>query len=169
MKQNNTLINNQIKLEKILVINNEGKQLGEMSSNEANKIAANQELDLVLIAPNSKIPVCKIMDYNKYKFEQSKKAKEIKKNQKEVVVKEIQLSFNIDEHDFQTKLKNARKFLNQKNRVYVTLRLKGRQNVFGDRAMQVAERFASECGDIAKLSKSITREGNNISFMLLPC
>ena len=168
MKQNNTLINQQIQCEELLLIGDNGEKLGQMSSKKANEIAISKGLDLVLISPNAKIPVGKLMDYNKFKFEQSKKAKEMKKNQKETVTKEIQLSFNIDEHDFQTKLKNARKFLNQKNRVYVTLRLKGRQNVFGDRAMRVAERFSSECEDIAKLSKPITREGNNISFMLLP-
>jgi translation initiation factor IF-3 len=168
MKQNNTLINNQIKLEKVLVINSNGQQLGEMSSDEATEIAINDDLDLVLIVPNANPPVCKIMDYNKFKFEQSKKAKEMKKNQKETIVKEIQLSFNIDEHDFQTKLKNARKFLTQNNRVYVTLRLKGRQNAFVSKAMEVANRFSTECNHISKLSKPISHEGNTISFLLLP-
>ena len=91
MKQDSTLINDQIKFDTVLVIGAEGEQLGTMTSKEANKVADEANLDLVLVSPNAKIPVCKIMDYNKFKFEQAKKAKEAKKKQKEVVVKEIQL------------------------------------------------------------------------------
>lgn len=168
MKQDNTLINDQIKFDTVLVIGVGGEQLGTMSSKEANKIADEADLDLVLVSPNAKVPVCKIMDYNKFKFEQTKKAKAAKKNQKEIVVKEIQLSLNIEDHDFNTKVRNARKFLEQQNRVNVVLRLRGRENVFGDRAFAVANRFFEACEDIGKLSKPISREGNNVAFVMLP-
>ena len=168
MKQSDTLINNQINLNEILLIGANGEQLGKMSSEKANEIADEEGLDLVLVSPNAKVPVCKLMDYNKFKFEQTKKAKEAKKNQKEVVVKEIQLSLNIDEHDFQTKVKNARKFLLQKNRVHVILRLKGRENVFVERAFDVANRFFDACNDIAQLPKPINKEGNNVAFIMFP-
>lgn len=168
MKQENTLINDQIKFDAVLVIGVNGEQLGTMSSKEANKIADEADLDLVLVSPNAKTPVCKIMDYNKFKFEQTKKAKAAKKNQKEVVVKEIQLSLNIEDHDFNTKVRNARKFLEQQNRVNVVLRLRGRENVYGDRAFALATRFFEACEDIAKLNKPIAREGNNVAFIMFP-
>ena len=168
MKQDNTLINDQIKFDTVLVIGVNGEQLGNMSSKEANNVADEANLDLVLVSPNAKTPVCKIMDYNKFKFEQTKRAKAAKKNQKEVVVKEIQLSLNIEDHDFNTKVRNARKFLEQQNRVNVVLRLRGRENAFGDRAFAVANRFFEACEDIAKLSKPIAREGNNVAFVMFP-
>ncbi len=168
MKQDSTLVNDQIKFDTVLVIGVEGEQLGTMTSKEANKVADEANLDLVLVSPNAKIPVCKIMDYNKFKFEQAKKAKEAKKKQKEVVVKEIQLSLNIEDHDFNTKVRNARKFLEQENRVNVVLRLRGRENVYGDRAFEVATRFFEACEDIAKLPKPIKREGNNVAFVMFP-
>lgn len=169
MRQENLfLINHQIQLKEVLVIDNDGKQMGVMSSESANEIANGQGLDLVLISPNGKVPVCKLMDYNKFKFEQAKKARLAKKNQKEITTKEIQLSLNIEEHDFKTKVKNARKFLGQKNRVNVVLRLRGRENVFNDRAIAVAERFFDECKDIAKLTKAITYENNNVVFVMSP-
>lgn len=168
MKQNDTLINDQITFETVLVIGENGEQLGVMSSDAANNIADEIGLDLVLVSPNGKTPVCKLMDYNKFKYEQTKKAKDAKKKQKEVVVKEIQLSLNIDEHDFQTKVRNARKFLLQKNRVHVILRLKGRENVFVERAFDVANRFFDACNDIAQLPKPINKEGNNVAFIMFP-
>jgi translation initiation factor IF-3 len=168
MKQDSTLINDQIKFDTVLVIGADGEQLGTMTAKEANNIADEANLDLVLVSPNAKVPVCKIMDYNKFKFEQAKKAKAAKKNQKEVVVKEIQLSLNIEDHDFNTKVRNARKFLEQENRVNVVLRLRGRENVYGDRAMEVAARFFEACEDIAKLPKPIKREGNNVAFVMFP-
>ena len=133
-KNNDLLCNEQIKNSQVLVIGPNGEQLGIKDIKDALTLANYAGFDLVLISPNAKPQVCKIMDYNKFKFEQTKKAKAAKKNQKEIVVKEIQLSLNIEDHDFNTKVRNARKFLEQQNPVNVALRLRGRENVFGDRA-----------------------------------
>ena len=117
--KNNTLVNEQIKGKELRVISDTGEQLGIMSSREALAIAEERDLDLVLIAPNAKPPVCKVMNYGKYCFEQAKKAKENKKKQKTMEIKEIRLSLNIDVHDFNTKLKHAERFLKAGNKVKV--------------------------------------------------
>lgn len=163
---NKVLVNNDIHLDKILLIAESGAVLGEMNSDTANSIANEQELDLVLIAPNSNPPVCKIMDYGKYRFEQTKKEKENRKKQKNITTKEIQVSYRIDKHDFETKVKNARKFLISDNRVYVVMRLRGRENIMAEMGISVLKNFFSECEDIATLVKPIKQEGNQISFLM---
>ena len=134
--KNNTLVNEQIKGKELRVISDTGEQLGIMSSAQALALAEEQDLDLVLIAPNAKPPVCKIMNYGKYCFEQAKKAKENKKKQKTLEIKEIRLSLNIDVHDFNTKLKQAERFLKAGNKVKCSIRLRGREMGHSDMGVQ---------------------------------
>ena len=144
--KNNTLVNEQIRAKELRVIAADGEQLGIMSSREALDLAEEKDLDLVLIAPNAKPPVCKIMDYGKYCFDQAKKAKENKKKQKTMEIKEIRLSLNIDVHDFNTKLKHAERFLKAGNKVKVSIRLRGREMGHSDMGVQTMKRFAEEIG-----------------------
>lgn len=120
-------INEEIRDKEIRVISDDGEQLGIMSASQALKIAESKNLDLVKIAPTAKPPVCKIMDYGKYRFEKAKKEKEARKNQKIVEIKEIRLSLNIDTHDFETKINHARKFIAAGNKVKVSIRFRGRE------------------------------------------
>ena len=123
------MINEQIRDREVRLIGQDGEQLGIMSAREAQKIALEAELDLVKIAPTAKPPVCKIIDYGKYKYEQTRKEKEAKKKQKTVDVKEVRLSPNIDTNDLNTKVNNAKKFIQKGNKVKVTLRFRGRETV----------------------------------------
>ena len=120
-------INEEITDKEVRLISNDGEQLGIVSAAQAQKLAAEKNLDLVKIAPQAKPPVCKIMDYGKYRFEQSKREKEAKKNQRVIEIKEIRLSPNIDVHDFDTKVGHARKFLSAGNKTKVSIRFRGRQ------------------------------------------
>ena len=170
MKQqsNDTLINDQIKADKLLLIGNDGTRYENISAKEALKIAESADLDLVMVSPNANPPVCKLMNYGKYKFEQTKKLKEQKKNQKTINVKEIQLSLGIDKHDFDTKIRNARKFLTNGDKVNVVMRLRGRENAMGDRGIEKMQQFFDACSDIGQLSKPIAIQNNNITMVLMP-
>lgn len=125
-------------------------------------------LDLVKIAPNSVPPVCKIMDYSKYKYEQTKREKEMKRNQKVIEVKEVWLSMTIDVGDLQTKANIARKFLQDGNKVKATIRMRGRQQAYASQGVEVMKRFAELLKDVAKIDKQPTTEGRNISMFLVP-
>ena len=161
-------INEEITDKEIRLIGNEGEQLGIMSADEALRIAAERELDLVKIAPGSNPPVCKIMDYGKYRFEQAKKEKDAKKNQRVIEIKEIRMSPGIGDNDFNTKLKNGQKFLNDGNRVKVSVRFRGREMAHTDIGEVLLRNFAEKCAEIANLDKAPKLEGRNMSMFLSP-
>ena len=164
--KNNTLVNEQLRGKELRVISDTGEQLGIMSSREALAIAEERDLDLVLIAPNAKPPVCKVMNYGKYCFEQAKKAKENKKKQKTMEIKEIRLSLNIDVHDFNTKLKHAERFLKAGNKVKVSIRLRGREMGHSEMGVQTMKRFAEACEEFANVEKQPKLEGRQILIFL---
>lgn len=152
----------------MLVITQDGEQLGVKPRIEALKEAEKRGLDLVLVAPNAKPPVCRIMDYSKYRYEKQRKAREAKKNQKVVELKEIRLSPTIDIHDFETKLKNGRKFLVKGDRLKVTLRFRGRSIAFKDQGLAKINDFAAKCEDVATVEKKATFEGRSVFLILAP-
>ena len=162
------LINDEIQEKEIRLIGSDGEQMGLMSSAEAQKIADEQDLDLVMISPNAKPPVCKIMDYGKFRFEQNKKVKEAKKNQHVMDVKEIRMSPGIGENDFNTKLKNGQKFLADGDRVKVTVRFRGREMAHTNIGEKLLRDFAAKCTDIANLDKEPKLEGRAMSIFLSP-
>ncbi len=161
-------INEEILDKEVRLIGDQGEQLGIMSAQEALKIATERELDLVKIAPGSNPPVCKIMDYGKFRFEQTKKEKEAKKNQRVIEIKEIRMSPGIGENDFNTKLKNGQKFLSDGDRVKVSVRFRGREMAHTEIGEQLLKDFAAKCADIATLDKNPKLEGRNMSMFLSP-
>ncbi|KGX83140.1 MULTISPECIES: translation initiation factor IF-3 [Pontibacillus] len=162
------IVNEKIRAREVRLIDSNGDQLGVKSKNEALDIAANANLDLVMVAPNAKPPVCRIMDYGKYRFEQQKKEKEQRKNQKVINVKEVRLSPGIEEHDFNTKLRNARKFLTKGDKVKVAVRFRGRAITHKELGQQVLERMAEECKDLSTIETKPKMEGRNMFMMLAP-
>ena len=161
-------INEEILDKEVRLIGDQGEQLGIMSVEEALRIATEHELDLVKIAPGSNPPVCKIMDYGKFRFEQAKKEKEAKKNQRVIEIKEIRMSPGIDTNDFNTKLKNAQKFLNDGDRVKVSVRFRGREMAHTEIGAVLLKDFASQCAEIANMDKAPKLEGRNMSMFLSP-
>ena len=161
-------LNGQIRSPEVRLISSTGEQLGIMPIDQAQAVADEQELDLVEISPQANPPVCKIMDYGKYIYERDKRAKEAKKNQKVVETKEIRLSPVIDDGDFNTKLRNAQKFLVDGNRVQITVRFKGRQMAHPEIGKEVILRFADACADIAEANKAPKLEGRSMSMLLVP-
>ena len=161
-------INEEITDKEVRLIGSEGEQLGIMSAAEALKIAIEHDLDRVKIAPGSNPPVCRVMDYGKYRFEQTKKEKEAKKNQRIIEVKEIRMSPGIDTNDFNTKLKNAQKFLSDGDRVKVSVRFRGREMAHTDIGEVLLRDFADKCAEIANLDKAPKLEGRNMSIFLSP-
>ncbi len=161
-------INEEILDKEVRLIGDQGEQLGIMSIDEAMRIATEREMDLVKIAPGSNPPVCKIMDYGKYRFEQTKKEKEAKKNQRVIEIKEIRMSPGIDTNDFNTKLKNAQKFLNDGDRVKVSVRFRGREMAHTEIGAVLLKDFAAQCAEIANMDKSPKLEGRNMSMFLSP-
>ena len=164
----NYQINEEIRDKEVRVIGADGAQLGIMSSAAALEIAEGKDLDLVKIAPGSNPPVCKIMDYGKFRFEQLKKEKEAKKNQKVVEIKEIRMSPSIDTNDFNTKVKSAVKFLNDGNRVKVTVRYRGREMAHTSLGQELLAKFGADCSEIATIAKDANLEGRNMSMFLSP-
>ena len=152
-------LNEDILDKEIRLIGAEGQQLGIMSSQEALKIADEQGLDLVKISPQAVPPVCKLMNYGKFRFEQSKKEKEARKNQHVVEIKEIRMSPGIDVGDFNTKLKNAQKFIADGNRVKVSVRFRGREMAHTDIGRDLLNQFAEQCAEVANMDKSAKLEG----------
>ncbi len=161
-------INEEITDKEVRLISNDGEQLGIVSAAQAQKLAAEKNLDLVKIAPQAKPPVCKIMDYGKYRFEQSKREKEAKKNQRVIEIKEIRLSPNIDVHDFDTKVGHARKFLSAGNKTKVSIRFRGREMTHTDLGLTIMAQFAEKCGDIASVEKPAKLEGRQMLMFLAP-
>ena len=160
------MINEQIRDREIRLIGEDGEQLGIMSAREAMKIAQEAELDLVKIAPAAKPPVCKIIDYGKYKYEQARKEKEAKKKQKTVEVKEVRLSPNIDTNDLNTKINNAKKFISKGNKVKVTLRFRGREMAHVQQSKHILDDFAETLADVEVVEKPAKMEGRAMSMVL---
>ena len=161
-------INEEIRDKELRVIGANGDQLGIMSSADALALAEEKELDLVKIAPNAVPPVCKIMDYGKFRFEQLKKEKEAKKNQRVVEVKDIRMSPSIDTNDLNTKVKNAMKFLKDGNRVKVTVRFRGREMAHTSLGEVLLKQFGESCAEVATVEKGAKLEGRNMSMFLSP-
>ena len=159
-------INEEIHDKEIRVISNSGEQLGIMSAADALKLAEQSNFDLVKIAPQAKPPVCKIMDYGKYRFEQAKREKEAKKNQKIVETKEIRLSLNIDTHDFDTKVGHAEKFLKAGNKVKVSIRFRGREMAHPEHGLVTMQKFAEACEDFGNVEKPAKLEGRSMLMFL---
>ncbi|OUP50584.1 translation initiation factor IF-3 [Lachnoclostridium sp. An181] len=160
------MINEQIRDKEVRVISENGEQLGIMSAKEAMKIAVEAELDLVKIAPTAKPPVCKIIDYGKYRYELARKEKEAKKKQKTVEVKEVRLSPNIEGNDLNTKVNNARKFIAKGNKVKVTLRFRGREMAHVQTSKHILDDFANMLEDVAVIEKAPKLEGRSMSMVL---
>ena len=161
-------LNEDIRDSEIRLIGSTGEQLGIMSAAQAQRIADEQGLDLVKISPQATPPVCKLMDYGKFRFEQGKREKEAKKNQHVVEIKEIRMSPGIDVGDFNTKLKNAQKFLADGNRVKVSVRFRGREMAHTDIGKDLLVRFAEQCAEVATLDKEPKLEGRSMSIFLSP-
>ncbi len=166
--QNQNQINGEIRDREVRLISETGEMLGVMSSREALRLAEEADLDLVKISPNAIPPVCKIMDYGKYKFEQAKKEKENRRNQKIVELKEVQLSMTIDVGDLAVKAKQATKFLEQGNKVKVTIRLRGRQMAHANLAKDVIMNFYEGLKELAVIEKPLNMEGRNLILILAP-
>lgn len=162
------IVNEAIRAREVRLIDQNGQQLGIKSKNEALEIAARVNLDLVLVAPKAKPPVAKIMDYGKYKFEQQKKEKEARKKQKVINVKEVRLSPSIEEHDFNTKLRNALRFLSKGDKVKASIRFKGRAITHKEIGQRVLERFAEGCKDVAIVETQPKMDGRNMFMVLAP-
>ena len=159
-------INRQIRAKEVQLIGDNGEKLGVVSLNEAIEKAEDKNLDLVLVAPNATPPVCKIMNYGKYKFEQAKKEKEAKKKQKVLETKELRVTPNIEEHDFGFKSKNARKFIEDGNKVKITVRFRGREVNNSKSGEVVLNKFIEELSDIATVEKPPKLEGRNMFTIL---
>ena len=162
-------INEEIRAAEVrLVSDDNDEQLGIMATREAMRIAHERELDLVEIAPNGKPPVCKLMDYGKYRFDQLKREKEAKKNQRTVSLKEVKLRINIEAHDFEVKAKNAEKFLSAKDKVKVTIMFRGREITHPELGVEICQRMADRLADIASVEKPAKVEGRNMTMILVP-
>ena len=159
-------INEEIRDREVRLIGADGAQLGVMSAREAQARADEAGLDLVKISPTATPPVCKLMDYGKFKFEQAKREKEAKKNQHVVEIKEVRMSPGIDIGDFNTKLRNAQKFLAEGNRVKVTVRFRGREMAHTDIGQKLLLDFAAQCAELAVLDKEPKLEGRHMSIFL---
>lgn len=161
-------INEEIRAKEVRVNTEEGEQLGIMSLRDALAEAQNRQLDLVEIAPNAKPPVCRIMDYGKYRYEQQKRDKDTRKKQKIVSVKEVKLRPKIEEHDFQVKLKNALKFLNDGDKVKITIMFRGRELMHVDLGKKVLDHMADELKEIAVVEREAKLEGRNMILIVAP-
>ena len=161
-------INEEIRDKEVRVVTDGGEQLGIMSAKDAFRIATEKNLDLVKIAPQAKPPVCKIMDYGKYRFEQSKREKEARKNQKVVDIKEIRLSLKIDTHDFETKANQAMKFLKAGNKVKVSIRFRGREMAHPENGLTTMREFAETCAEFGQVEKAAKLEGRQMLMFLSP-
>ena len=159
-------INEQIRAKEVQLIDENGEKKGTVKLNEALDLAYDKKLDLVLVAPNAEPPVCKIMNYGKYKFEQAKKEKEAKKKQKVTEIKEIRITPNIEQHDFDFKAKNARKFIEDGNKVKITVRFRGRELNYLKLGENNLNKFIEALSDIAAPEKKAVLEGKNMFIIL---
>ena len=161
-------INEEIRDKEVRVISADGEQVGVMSAKEALSLAEKSNLDIVKIAPNAVPPVCKIMDYGKFKFEQAKREKEAKKKQKVMDIKEVRLSLNIDTGDFNTKVNHALRFLKDGDKVKVSIRFRGREMAHTDNGIVIMQRFAEACSEIGSVEKPAKLEGRSMLMFLVP-
>ncbi|MBL0386349.1 translation initiation factor IF-3 [Tumebacillus sp. ITR2] len=168
MSKEEVQINDGIRAREVRLIDANGDQLGIKSLREAMQIAGEKNLDLVNVAPTAKPPVCRIMDYGKFRYEQSKKEKEARKNQKIVSIKEVRMTPNIEEHDFQTKLRNTVKFLKEGDKVKASVRFRGREITHTEIGQRVLNKLAEECADIATVERHPKLEGRSMIIILSP-
>ena len=159
-------INEAIRDREIRVISEDGEQLGIMSADQALKLAESKNLDLVKFAPQANPPVCKIVDYGKYRFEQAKREKEAKKNQRIIEIKEIRLSLNIDTHDFDTKVGHAKRFFEEGNKLKVSIRFRGREMAHPEIGLKIMERFAQACTEYGTVEKAAKLEGRQMLLFM---
>lgn len=161
-------INEQIRDKEIRVVDTDGSQLGIMPAKQALELAEQKGLDLVKIAPQAKPPVCKIIDYGKFRFEQSKREKEQRKNQRVVDIKEVRLSLNIDTHDFETKKNHAVRFISEGNKVKASIRFRGREMGHPELGEEIMQRFADAMSEVANVEKPAKLEGRTMLMFLAP-
>ena len=169
-RKNDALVNGNIRADRVLVIDENGESLGEKNLMEAIKIAESRNLDLVCVAPNAKVPVCRFMDYSRYRYELQRKARDAKKNQKIVTIKEIRLTPVISSNDFETKLRNGIKFLQDGDKLKVTLTFNRRARMLNNAEpnFTILEKFIERTADIANVESKPTLEGRNMSTILVP-
>ncbi|MGI6703562.1 MAG: translation initiation factor IF-3 [Clostridia bacterium] len=161
-------VNEQIREKEVRLIDANGEQLGIMSAREAQKLAYDRQLDLVKVAPHAKPPVCRIMDYGKYKYEASKKEKEAKKNQRVINIKEVRLSPTIDKHDLDVKKRNAEKFLSSGDKVKVSIRFRGRQLSHTEIGRAIMDKFAGDLEELAVVERKPKMEGKSMIMIMSP-
>ena len=162
------LINEEIRDKEVRLIDSDGSQLGIVSIQQAMAVAAERNLDLVKIAPKAEPPVCRVMDYGKFRFEQAKKDKEARKNQKVVDIKEVRLSAKIDIHDFEVRVKAAEKFLKGGDKVKASIRFRGREMAHTDIGLTVMQRFAEACAEFGTVEKPAKLEGRQMLMFIAP-
>jgi translation initiation factor IF-3 len=167
-KERDIQVNHEIKAREVRVIDSNGQQLGIMSLKEALRIAQERQLDLVKVASDAKPPVCKIMDYGKYKYEQSKREKEARKNQKIINIKEIRMNPTIEEHDFQVRVRNALRFLKDGDKVKVTIKFRGREITHTQLGEEVLKKMAENVKEVGFIEKSPQIEGRNMVMIISP-
>ncbi len=162
------ILNEGIRSREVMVITDDGEKLGVIPTSQALDMAFTKNLDLVLVAPTAKPPVAKFMDYNKYKYEQQRKQREAKKHQKIVSLKELRLSPKIDTHDFETKLRNGRKFLEKGDKLKISIRFRGREMAYTNQGREVMMDFAKRCEDIADVESKPKQDGRSMFMTLTP-
>ncbi len=167
-KKDDAIINDQIRAKEMLVITDQGEKLGVLTRGKALQEADDRGLDLVLVSPDANPPVAKLMDYSKFRFQQQKKLKEMKKNQKVIVVQEIQLSPVIEKHDFETKAKKARTILEKGNKVKITLRFKGRMIVHQEIGVEVINKFIESLADCTTVESAVKLDGRSLFAVVAP-
>lgn len=167
-KEPNDIVNDAIRFPKVLVIDAEGNQLGVLNTDEALDMAYEQEMDLLCVAPNAEPPVCKILDYGRYRFEEQKKARDAKKNQQTSEVKALRVSPVIDQHDFDTKLNRAREWIENNQKVRIDMRFRGRMITRQEVGKEVINKFTEQISDIADVNKEPVMEGNTLSVVYSP-
>lgn len=161
-------INENIRFPKVRVIDTEGEQLGVLDTRDANRLAQEKELDLVLVSETADPPVCRIMDYGKFKFEQEKKARAIRKKQHTADVKEVKMRYIIDEHDYQVRVNQAKRFLNSGDKVKATINFRGREAQHTHLGQELLERLSQDLADIAEIQQKPKKEGRNMIMLLSP-
>ena len=167
-KEPNDIVNEAIRFPQVLVIGPEGEQLGVLNTKEALDLAYEKELDLLCVAPNADPPVCKIIDYGRYRFEEQKKARDAKKNQQTSEVKALRVSPVIDQHDFETKLNRAREWIENNQKVRIDMRFRGRRITRQEVGKEVINKFTEQISDIADVNKEPQMEGNTMSVVYSP-
>lgn len=167
-QKDEALINEAIRVREVRLVGKDGEQIGVIPTKQALDMAINENLDLVCVAPNAKPPVCRIMNYGKYRYEQQRKAREAKKNQKQVQVKEVRLTPVIEKHDFDTKLKRAIKFLEKGDKVKVSVYFRGRLITNKELGRKVLDNFVKACEEVATLEQRAKMEGKNLFITLAP-